>query len=101
MFRGLEPTFAHCICIIGRHPGTEMSRYFFDVKNGHRLVDPSGLDCRNDQEAIRNATVIAGQIARDAPPTGPRHVSVLNSDREEVSKVPINTKGKEARGGKL
>ena len=101
MFRGLEPTFAHCICIIGRHPGTEMSRYFFDVKNGHRLVDPSGLDCRNDQEAIRNATVIARQIARDAPPTGPRHVSVLNSDREEVSKVPINTKGKEARGGKL
>lgn len=78
-----------------------MSRYFFDVKNGHRLVDPSDLDCRNDQEAIRNATVIARQIARDAPPTGPRHVSVLNSDREEVSKVPINKEEKEDRSSKL
>jgi hypothetical protein len=101
LFRSLEPTFAHCICIIGRHLGAEMSRYFFDVKNGHRLVDPSGLDCRNDQEAIKNATVIARQIARDAPPTGPRHVSVLNSDREEVSKVPINKEEKEDRSGKL
>ena len=86
-----------------------MSRYyFFDVKNGHKLVDPSGLDCRNDQEAIKNATVIARQIAKiarqiakDAPPDGPRHVSVLNSDREEVSKVPIDKKRKEDRGGKL
>jgi hypothetical protein len=78
-----------------------MSRYFFDVKNGHRLVDPSGLDCRNDQEAIRNAIMIARQIARDAPPSGPRHVSVLNSDREEVSKVPINIKSKEDRSGEL
>jgi hypothetical protein len=77
-----------------------MSRYFFDVKNGHRLVDPSGLDCRNDQEAIKNAIVIARQIAEDAPPTGPRHVSVLNSDREEVSKVPINKEEKEDGGGK-
>jgi hypothetical protein len=78
-----------------------MSRYFFDVKNGHRLVDPLGLDCRNDQEAIRNATVIARQIAKDAPPSGPRHVSVLNSDREEVSKVPIHTKSKEDRSSEL
>jgi hypothetical protein len=78
-----------------------MSRYFFDVKNGHRLVDPSGLDCRNDQEAIENATVIARQIAEDAPPSGPRHVSVLNSDREEVSKVPINIKSKEDRSGEF
>ena len=78
-----------------------MSRYFFDVKNGHRLVDPSGLDCRNDQEAINTAIVIARQIARDAPPNGPRHVSVLNSDREEVSKVPINKEEKEDRDGKL
>ena len=24
--------------------GTAMPRYFFDVKNGHRLIDPSGLE---------------------------------------------------------
>ena len=78
-----------------------MPRYFFDVKNGHRLVDPSGLDCRNDQEAIKNAIVIARKIAEDAPPTGPRHVSVLNSDRQEVSKVPINKEAKEDRSGEF
>jgi hypothetical protein len=70
-----------------------MSRYFFDVKNGHRLVDPSGLDCRDDQEAIENATMIARQIANDAPPNGPRHIVVLNSDREEISRIAITQTG--------
>jgi hypothetical protein len=66
-----------------------MSRYHFDVKNGHRLIDPSGLDCRNDQEARNQAVIIARQIAMDAPKSEGRYVAVLNSDREEVSKVPI------------
>jgi hypothetical protein len=66
-----------------------MSRYYFDVKNGHRLIDPSGLDCRDDQEARNQAIIIARQIAMDAPKSEGRHVAVLNSDREEVSKVPI------------
>ena len=68
-----------------------MSRYFFDVKNGHRLIDPAGLDCRDEGEAIEAGTVIAHQIAADAPPNGPRHVAVLNSDRQEVGRVPINS----------
>jgi hypothetical protein len=35
-----------------------MSRYFFDVKNGHRFVDPAGLDCSDDEEAISNVQTI-------------------------------------------
>ena len=46
-----------------------MPRYFFDIKNGHRLIDPAGLDCRDDQEAKDQAIIIAGQIAADAPET--------------------------------
>jgi hypothetical protein len=33
-----------------------MARYFFDVKNGHMLVDPAGLECRDHQEALFHAT---------------------------------------------
>jgi hypothetical protein len=67
-------------------PEVEMSRYFFDVKNGHRLIDPAGLDCRDDQDAITQATVIARQIALDVPETsGARHVAVLGDERKEVT----------------
>jgi hypothetical protein len=66
-----------------------MPRYFFDVKNGHRLIDPAGLDCGDEEEAIRTAAVIARQIAEDAPTADGRHVVVLNSEREEVGKIPI------------
>lgn len=44
-----------------------MPRYYFDVKNGHRLVDPLGVHCRDDDEAARQAKAIADQIAKDVP----------------------------------
>jgi hypothetical protein len=68
-----------------------MPRYFFDVKNGHRLIDPAGLECRNDQEATALAVIIAQQIASDAPRADGRHIAVLNSEREEVATVPIHS----------
>ncbi len=67
-------------------------RYFFDVKNGHRLIDPSGLDCRDYQEAIDAGEVIARQIAEDAPPTQARHVEILDVDRQIVGQVTIKMK---------
>ncbi len=75
-----------------------MSRYFFDVENGHRLIDPAGLDCRNDKEATDWAILIARQIAMDAPSSEGRQVAVLNSRREEVGKVPIAPGRKEPSG---
>jgi hypothetical protein len=67
-----------------------MPRYFFDIKNGHRLIDPSGLDCRDDQQAKDQAIIIARQIASDTPETAPvRHVAVLDSERQEIGKVPV------------
>jgi hypothetical protein len=77
-----------------------MSRYFFDIKNGHRLIDPGGLDCRDDREATAKAVIIAQQIAQDAPASpGGRHIAVLNSDRREVGSVEINTHGKDGHRG--
>jgi hypothetical protein len=72
-----------------------MSRYFFDVKNGHRLIDPAGLDRGDEEEAIRRAAVIAGQIPADASTAEGRHVAVLNSEREQVGKVTIAAVGRE------
>lgn len=83
-----------------------MPRYFFDVKNGHRLIDPSGLGCRDDHDARQKAIVIAGQIAEDSPASVARHVAVLNSERQEVTRVKIikssegeSDGGQQASGG--
>src|ERR1043165_3294598 len=52
----------------------EMPRYFFDVIDGHRLPDPAGLECRDDEEATAHARTIAHQIAADAPGSSRRHI---------------------------
>jgi hypothetical protein len=67
-----------------------MPRYYFDIKNGHRLIDPAGLDCADDADAITKAKMIAIQISRDAPrPEGQRHIAVMSPEGQEVSKVPV------------
>ena len=66
-----------------------MPRYFFDVENGHRLIDPAGLECRDDDEAIAQATFIARQIAADVPVSDGRQIAVLNGDRLEIGKVSV------------
>jgi hypothetical protein len=68
----------------------QMPRYFFDVKNGHRLIDPSGLDCDSDKDAVSKAKVIANRIAGDVQnPSKPRKVAVMDSDRHEIDHINI------------
>jgi hypothetical protein len=67
-----------------------MSRYYFNIKNGHRLVEPAGLDCRDDNDAMRSAKMIARQIAEEAHPAGQIHISVLDADRLEIGRVPVD-----------
>jgi hypothetical protein len=70
-----------------------MPRYFFDIKNGHRLIDPAGLDCRDDREANAQASSLGQAIAAEVPNVaGVRRIAVLNSQREEISMVPIEEK---------
>jgi hypothetical protein len=67
-----------------------MPHYFFDIKNGHRLVDSAGLDCKNDTDAMEKARVIAIGVSLDKPAVDPkRRISVLNADRHEISTVPV------------
>ena len=67
-----------------------MPRYFFDIKDGHRLVDPSGLNFKNDDDAIARANVIAIGVSLDKPAVDPeRHIAVINDAGREISKVPV------------
>jgi len=70
-----------------------MPHYYFDIKDGHRLVDPSGLDFKNDNAAIAKAKVIAIGVSLDKPAVDPeRHIAVLNESREEIFKVTVYSK---------
>jgi hypothetical protein len=70
-----------------------MPHYYFDIKDAHRLVDPSGLDFKNDDAAIAKAKVIAIGVSLDKPAVDPeRHIAVLNESREENFKVPVFSK---------
>ena len=67
-----------------------MPHYFFDIKDGHRLVDPSGLNFKNDDDAIARAEVIAIGVSLDKPAVDPeRHIAVINDAGQEISKVPV------------
>jgi hypothetical protein len=70
-----------------------MPHYFFDIKNGRRLVDPSGSDCKNDAAAFDKAKVLAIGVSLDKPAVDPtRRISVLNADRTKISTVPVYSK---------
>jgi hypothetical protein len=67
-----------------------MPRYYFDLKDGTRLLDPAGLDCRDDKDAELKALQIAADVARGKPDTDrQRHVAVINSEGHEILKVPV------------
>ena len=70
-----------------------MPHYYFDIKDGHRLVDPSGLEFKNDDAAIAKAKVIAIGVSLDKPAVdSKRHIAVLNGSREQIFSVPVYSK---------
>ena len=70
-----------------------MPHYFFDIKDGHRLVDPYGSNCKSDAAAFEKAKVLAIGVSLDKPAVDPtRRISVLNADRIEISTVPVYSK---------
>jgi hypothetical protein len=69
-----------------------MPRYYFDLCNGYRLADPSGVDCRDEEEAMATAAVIAREIAADASPgSAQRRVAVLDESGKKIASVPIGS----------
>jgi hypothetical protein len=67
-----------------------MPRYFFDIKDGHRLIDPSGFECASDTDAIDKAKVIAIQVSLDKPAVDPKRRIVIRNDAgKEISNVVV------------
>jgi hypothetical protein len=70
-----------------------MPHYYFDIQDGHRLVDPSGLNFKTDDDAIARASAIAIMVSIDTPAINPkRHIAVLNGSREEIFRVAVYSK---------
>jgi hypothetical protein len=69
-----------------------MPHYYFDIKDGHGLVDPSGSEFKNDDAAIAKEVIAIG-VSLDKPAVNPkRHIAVLNGLREEIFRVPVYSK---------
>lgn len=67
-----------------------MPRYFFDVKDGHRLFDASGFVCEDDTDAMIRATVLAIGVSLDIPEDDPeRRVAIINDAGREIGNVPV------------
>lgn len=64
--------------------------YFFDIKDGHRLVDPRGRNLKNDAEAIAKAKVMAIGVSLDKPEVNPaRSIVVIDDDGREIFRQPV------------
>jgi hypothetical protein len=62
-----------------------MPRYFFDVKDGHRLFDATGFVCNDDTDAVMRAAVLAVGVSLDAPADDPeRRVAIINDQGREI-----------------
>jgi hypothetical protein len=69
--------------------GSDMPRYFFDIKNGHRLPDHRGVDCKDDAAAIEAGLAIARQIAEEVSNPAARHLAIIDPNGREIRAVPI------------
>ncbi len=75
------------------HLEVAMPRYFFDVKDGHRLFDSTGFVCDDDIEAITRATVLAIGVSLDKPEDDPdRRVAIIDDEGHEIGTVPVYSK---------
>ena len=68
-----------------------MPRYHFELANGHRLPDPSGLECSDHQDAIAKAHVIARTMAMELEAVHGRQLLVLDETGTEIYKVSLST----------
>jgi hypothetical protein len=70
-----------------------MPLYFFDIKDGHRLVDPKGQNLKNDAEAFAKAKVMAIGVSLDKPEVDPtRRIVVIDNAGQEIFSEPVYSK---------
>lgn len=66
-----------------------MPRYYFDIKDGTRLRDHTGVELPNDYEAMLHAKNMAREVGLEEIKGPQRFVSVIHEKGQEVGTVPI------------
>ena len=66
-----------------------MPRFHFEIMDGHRLPDPTGMELPTEQAAQNVAHAIAKQIFVDTGDESFKEVIVKSADGQEIYKAPI------------
>jgi NMD protein affecting ribosome stability and mRNA decay len=67
-----------------------MTKYHFEIVDGHTIEDPKGIDLASERQARKVASEIAKQVAADED-TDMKDVVVKTSDGEVVYKTRIKS----------
>ena len=68
-----------------------MPKFFFEVKNGIIIQDPTGSWCANEADARAKAIVIAHEVEKveEGVAAPARHISVRNDKGHEIATVVV------------
>ena len=80
-----------------------MPKFFFELKNGITIQDPTGLWCENEADARAKAIVIAQEVERveEGVPAPARHISIRDDKGREVSTVVVREGARPVRPGEI
>jgi hypothetical protein len=68
-----------------------MTKYHFEIVDGHTIEDPKGIELATERQARKVAAEIAKQMAGDSNDDSLTDVVVKNSAGEVVHKTPIKS----------
>ena len=66
-----------------------MPRFHFPIVDGTKLDDLIGVELRNEEQAKKQAELIAHQLALIQASKDARNLVVIDEDGDEVHKVPF------------
>ncbi len=66
-----------------------LPQYFFDIKDGRRIVDPKGIDLQDISAATEYARQLAKQLALDDGHKLGRRVVAIDEEGVEVASIPV------------
>lgn len=80
-----------------------MPKFFFEIKNGITVKDPTGSWCRDKAEARAKAIVIAEKVEQveEGVPAPARHISVRDDAGREVDTVVIRDGARPIKPGEI
>ena len=70
-----------------------MPMFYFQIVDGQKIKDPTGLELKTRKEAEQAAENIARQIAIDVGPTSARKVVVVTEEGDKVYTAPVKPPG--------